>query len=198
MTHKASFKKNIAKKQADKRQQIIEAAGRVIVQKGIDKTSLTDIAKEAGISKGSLYYYYASKDDLIFDITEAHINQISENLFGIIEDSKGSATWEDLLKILFERILQAEARGRMHLYLLQQSLNSNEVLAERFRKKYREWNELIREGFEKIEPENKDHTILSSLVIAALDGLLIQTLLGIDTISGDDFVNHLDVKIRKR
>lgn len=197
MTHKASSKKNIAKKQADKRQQIIEAAGRMIVQKGIDKTSLTDIAKEAGISKGSLYYYYASKDDLIFDITEAHINQISENLFGIIEDSKGSATWEDLLKILFDRILQAEARGRMHLYLLQQSLNSNEVLAERFRKKYREWNELIREGFEKIEPENKDHTILSSLVIAALDGLLIQTLLGIDTISGDDFVNHLDVKISR-
>ena len=197
MAHNASHKTHIARKQADKRQQIIEAASRMIVQKGIDKTSLADIAKEAGISKGSLYYYYASKDDLIFDITEAHINQISENLFAIIESSEGSATWEDLLKILFERILQAEARGRMHLYLLQQSLNSNELLAQRFRKKYREWNELIRTGFEKIEPGNKDQTILSSLVIAALDGLLIQSLMGIDTISANDFVHHLDVKVAK-
>jgi AcrR family transcriptional regulator len=55
---------NKAKKienQAGKRQQIIEAVARLIIQKGIEKTSLADIAEEAGISKGSLYYY-ASKD----------------------------------------------------------------------------------------------------------------------------------------
>lgn len=185
-----------AKKQASKRQQIIEAAARVIVQKGIEKTSLSDIAAEAGISKGSLYYYYASKDELIFDIAQAHINQISENLFSIIEESKGNASFEDMLKILFERILAAETRGRLHLYLIQQALKGDKVLTERFRKNYLEWNDMIKEGFSKIKPADEHLTVISSLIIAALDGFLIQSLLKLDTITADEFVNHLDVTVK--
>jgi AcrR family transcriptional regulator len=185
-----------AKKQAVKKQQIIEAGSRLVVQKGIEKTSLADIAEEAGISKGSLYYYYASKNELIFDITETHINQISDNLFTIIEESKDNASWEELLKILFERILDADTRGRLHLYLVQQALNDNDDLKQRFRKKYQEWKIMITEGFAMLEPNVTNHHVLSSLIIAALDGFLIQSLLEIETISGNDFVNHLVVKIK--
>ena len=188
-------KKLKATKQQVKRQQIIEAAARLMVQKGIEKTSLSDIANEACISKGSLYYYYASKDDLIFDITDTHINQISENLFSIIDARKGSADWKDVLKILFEHIMAAETRGRLHLYLIQQALNGNELLMERFRKKYREWNEMIRDGLEKIEPGKGDYATLSLIIIAALDGFLIQTLMGLSTISAQEFVNHLNAEI---
>ncbi len=186
-----------AQKQAVKRQKIIEAGSRLVVQKGIEKTSLADIAEEAGISKGSLYYYYASKNELIFDITEAHINQISENLFTIIEESKGNANWEELLKILFERILAADTRGRLHLYLVQQALNDNDDLKQRFRKKYQEWKIMIKDGFAMLEPNVTNHNVLSSLIIAALDGFLIQSLLELETISGDEFVNHLDIKIKQ-
>ncbi|MCD6586818.1 MAG: TetR/AcrR family transcriptional regulator [Desulfobacteraceae bacterium] len=189
-------KKKKEKKQADKKQHIIDAGTRLIVQKGIDKTSLADIADEAGISKGSLYYYYASKNELIFDIAETHINQISKNLFKIIEESHGNASWEDLLKILFKRILDADTRGRLHLYLVQQALNDNENLKERFRKNYQEWKRMITEGFSKLDPDITNHKILSSLIIAALDGFLIQSLLNVNTITGDEFVRHLDVKIK--
>ena len=188
-------KEKKAQKQGIKRQKIIEAGTRLIAQKGIEKTSLADIADEAGISKGSLYYYYASKNELIFDITEAHINQISENLFAIIEKNKGNATWEDLLKILFERILDADTRGRLHLYLVQQALNDNENLKERFRRNYHEWKSMIKEGFAKLESDITDHNVLSSLIIAALDGFLIQSLLEVEPITGDEFVSHLNIKI---
>jgi len=185
----------IATKQAEKRQQIIEAATQVIVQKGIDKTSLTDIAQAAGISKGSLYYYYATKNDLIFDITEAHINQISDNLFDIIENRRDNAEWKDILNILFERIMAAETRGRLHLYLLQQALNGNDELAERFRKKYREWNTMIRAGFSKIDPSGSEYTVLSTLIITALDGCLIQSMLGLEISPWREIINYLDVKV---
>lgn len=187
-------KEKKAKKQADKKQHIIDAGTRLIIQKGIDKTSLADIAEEAGISKGSLYYYYASKNELIFDITETHINQISKNLFKIIEESKGNATWEELLKILFERILAADTRGRLHLYLVQQALNDNKDLKQRFQKNYQEWKSMITEGFAKLEPQITNHRILSSLIIAALDGFLIQSLLELDIITDDEFVSHLNIK----
>jgi AcrR family transcriptional regulator len=185
----------IAAKQAEKRQQIIEAAAQLIVQKGIDKTSLTDIAQAAGISKGSLYYYYATKNDLIFDITEAHINQISDNLFDIIENRRDNAEWKDILNILFERIMAAETRGRLHLYLVQQALNGNDQLAERFRKKYREWNAMIQAGFSKIDPDGSDYKVLSTLVITALDGCLIQSMLGLEISPWEEIINYLDIKV---
>ncbi|MFP4225563.1 MAG: TetR/AcrR family transcriptional regulator [Desulfobacterales bacterium] len=186
----------IAAKQAEKRQQIIEAATQVIVQKGIDKTSLTDIAQAAGISKGSLYYYYASKNDLIFDITEAHISQISTNLFDIIENRHDNAKWKDILNILFERIMAAETRGRLHLYLLQQALNGNDELAKRFRNKYREWNAMIQAGFAKIDPSGAaDYKVLSTLIITALDGCLIQSMLGLEISPWTEIINYLDVKV---
>ena len=185
----------LAVKQAEKRQQIIEAATEVIVQKGIDKTSLTDIAKAAGISKGSLYYYYATKTDLIFDITEAHINQISSNLFDIIENRPESSEWKDILNILFERIMAAETRGKLHLYLVQQAINGHDDLAERFRKKYREWNAMIKAGFSKIDPEGSNYTVLSTLIITALDGCLIQSMLGLEISPLDEIINYLDVKV---
>ena len=185
----------LAVKQAEKRQQIIEAATEVIVQKGIDKTSLTDIAKAAGISKGSLYYYYATKTDLIFDITEAHINQISSNLFDIIENRPESSEWKDILNILFERIMAAETRGKLHLYLVQQAINGHDDLAERFRKKYHEWNAMIKAGFSKIDPEGSNYTVLSTLIITALDGCLIQSMLGLEISPLDEIINYLDVKV---
>jgi AcrR family transcriptional regulator len=182
------------KKQAAKRQQIIEAGTRMIVQKGIEKTSLADIADAAGISKGSLYYYYASKNELIFDITDAHINQISDNLFTIIEESKGKTTWADLLKILYERILAADTRGRLHLYLVQQALNDNDGLKDRFRKKYQEWKQMIVDGFAMLDPEIPNAAALASLIIAALDGFLIQYLLSLETITPEEFVTRLNIK----
>jgi len=185
----------IAAKQAKKRQQIVEAATQVIARKGVEKTSLNDIAEAAGISKGSLYYYYASKNDLIFDITETHINQISRNLFDIIENSRETTEWKDILNILFERIMAAETRGRLHLYLLQQALNGNTELAERFRKKYGEWNATIREGFSKIDQERAEYTVLSTLIIAALDGCLIQSMLGLNISPATEIINYLDVKV---
>ncbi|MBS3757184.1 MAG: TetR/AcrR family transcriptional regulator [Desulfobacterales bacterium] len=185
----------IAAKQAKKRQQIVEAATQVIARKGVEKTSLNDIAEAAGISKGSLYYYYASKNDLIFDITETHINQISRNLFDIIENSRETTEWKDILNILFERIMAAETRGRLHLYLLQQALNGNTELAERFRKKYGEWNATIREGFSKIDLESSEYTVLSTLIIAALDGCLIQSMLGLNISPATEIINYLDVKV---
>ena len=54
-----------------RRQRVLEAAARLIERYGFDKTSMAEIAQEAGVSKGALYLEWASKDDL-FDALLAH------------------------------------------------------------------------------------------------------------------------------
>ncbi len=47
-----------------KRHQILEGAYRLFIRQGFDATSMGDIAKEAGVSKGTLYVYFDSKERL--------------------------------------------------------------------------------------------------------------------------------------
>lgn len=50
------------------REEIVEAARRVMLRDGIAATTLEAIAKEVGLTKAALYYYYPSKDALFFEI----------------------------------------------------------------------------------------------------------------------------------
>ena len=50
------------------REEIVEAAGRVLVRNGVAGTTLEAVAKEVGLTKAAIYYYFASKDALLFEI----------------------------------------------------------------------------------------------------------------------------------
>jgi AcrR family transcriptional regulator len=56
-----------AKKESEqaRRKQILEAAEKVFAARGIDRARMDDIVEEAGLSKGTLYWYFKSKDALI-------------------------------------------------------------------------------------------------------------------------------------
>ena len=53
-----------------KRQQIIDGARRVFIDMGFDAASMNDITREAGVSKGTIYVYFASKEELFEALIE--------------------------------------------------------------------------------------------------------------------------------
>ena len=54
----------------ERKDQIMNAAEEVFTQKGLDNARMEDIAEETGLSKGTLYLYFKSKDDLIAAILD--------------------------------------------------------------------------------------------------------------------------------
>ena len=52
------------------RQAILDAAVRVFAQQGVANASLTDIAQEAGVTRGAIYWHFANKADLINTLWE--------------------------------------------------------------------------------------------------------------------------------
>lgn len=52
-------------KNVEREQRILDATTTLIMRYGYEKTSVSDIAKEAGISKGAVYLHFNSKDELI-------------------------------------------------------------------------------------------------------------------------------------
>lgn len=61
---------------------ILEAAARVLSARGYAGTTTNHVAAEAGVSIGSLYEYYPSKDALVVAILEAHIAEATSVLEG--------------------------------------------------------------------------------------------------------------------
>ncbi len=65
----------------DKRQRtraaIVEAAGKVIAEKGWDRASLDEIAARAGMTRGAIHGNFASRDDLFLAVVDAHLKPVS-------------------------------------------------------------------------------------------------------------------------
>jgi len=62
------------------RQQIIEAANRLFYQRGYNQTSFRDIADAVSIPRGNFYYYFKTKDDILYAVIDHRIESIRATL----------------------------------------------------------------------------------------------------------------------
>jgi TetR/AcrR family transcriptional regulator, cholesterol catabolism regulator len=60
--------KKITPAYVQRREQILSAAGEVFYEKSYHAASMDDIAKRAGMLKPAVYYYFSSKEDLLFEL----------------------------------------------------------------------------------------------------------------------------------
>jgi AcrR family transcriptional regulator len=84
---------------ADKSARILKAALDLFVRYGIKRTSIDDIAREAGIAKGTLYLYYQSKDALFAAVAE---RMCAERLAMAREASAGAGPLVDRLVAILD------------------------------------------------------------------------------------------------
>jgi AcrR family transcriptional regulator len=73
-----------AESQARTRQLVLEAAERLFQANGFAATSLEDIAKAAGFSKGAVYSNFAGKTDLFFAIVEQQFAVLTDHLRSVL------------------------------------------------------------------------------------------------------------------
>ena len=65
----------IVKEADERRNEILDAAETLITEKGYSKTTIIDILNQVGIAKGTFYYYFKSKEEVMDAIIERFIEQ---------------------------------------------------------------------------------------------------------------------------
>lgn len=181
-------------KSAVSSQQIVDAAIRVLARQGYAKTSLLDIAKEAGMSKGALHYHYPTKEALIHAVLETACNAVqartmqawspSDNPFAALRKSL-EELWTTRAERSDEALVVADL---LALSLSDESLRPKlaefyELGAQQIRA-YLEEN-LMSLGLEpRISPD-----ILPRIVIGLLDGLVMQAFVDPNALSPDEVVD---------
>ncbi len=84
---------------SEKYDKILQAAIEVISEKGLDKTSISDIVKRAGVAQGTFYLYFRSKNALVPAIAE---NLLSFSLEKIKERAKTATDFLSTLEVMID------------------------------------------------------------------------------------------------
>ena len=81
-----------------KRKKIIDKAWELFAKNGYEETKVEDITKDLGISKGSFYTYFATKEELLYEVLEKIKKEIIENLENINVNQMPEKVLEDYVK----------------------------------------------------------------------------------------------------
>jgi AcrR family transcriptional regulator len=170
-----------------RRKEILDAAVKCFTEKGLQNTRIDDIAREAHLTKGGVYWHFKDKQEIYLAMIEKHLKEDIEFWKRSIAGAKIGA---DALIKAGIAYLRYFMRNRGHIYL------HAEMIAESFRDKllkrklnniHRKWRTMIAEFFLSIlksmgkETGNTDLEAISCLLLACIEGIAHQYWL-----SGED------------
>ncbi|MCP4373903.1 MAG: TetR/AcrR family transcriptional regulator [Deltaproteobacteria bacterium] len=116
-----------ANKKNNKYKRILESAVRVFAQYGFYQSTISQIAKEAGVADGTIYLYFINKDDILVQSFSYKIKQVFEQFKKEVE--KGQ-TAKDKLINLIRHHLKVFQGDRDLAVLYQTETHQNKRLAE--------------------------------------------------------------------
>lgn len=170
----------MAKRRDDMNQnKFIEAAERLIIEKGANDFSLADLAKSMGISKGTLYYHYPTKDELILDIIEEQMDKLSKDYMDwFLRHKDGTISESRFLDVVFYKGVKLNNRSRMQVYLINECVRSNESLRARYVELWESWEKKLLEGIKKVFPRAEDPEALAYMTMLLIDGMVMEEAIG--------------------
>ena len=166
-----------------KRKHILRSAMRVFAEKGVANTKMTDIAQAAGIGKGTIYEYFASREELFESAFEYLLRKIKAMMVSQIDETLGpeERLRQGFLAYLDVATMKIEDFVEILLDFWAYSIrnkNNGDNLALDIRTRYQELRDLttplLTEGIEQGIFKPHDVNIVASAIIAAGDGLMLQ------------------------
>jgi TetR/AcrR family transcriptional regulator len=91
-----------------KRTAIRQTAAALFAERGFDGSSMSDLAERCGTTKSGLYHYYASKEEVLFDILSEHIGKVLHIVQEAAAEGAGRPPAERL-ELILARLLAAYA-----------------------------------------------------------------------------------------
>lgn len=174
----------------DKKKQLLDAALHVFATQGFEKASMREIAANAGLTTGAIYYHYKNKDDLYYDAVKESayfVHKLSEK----DKDSKVKSNQE-----MFEEIsnnvrnrMSKEIEQRLLILLTAYAITKGGRIKEKYKLDYNEIiDKVAKLYFYAFGVENEAcQRRIATILVAALDGVALQYSLGVLDINDEEF-----------
>ncbi len=105
-----------------KRKDIALSCIELLLEKGIRKLTVSEVANQAGVSKGSIYDYFENKEDIVFEIIRIDIAAYQDNLYSQITPD---ITTREKMFLLFDFLLNDNEMFEKHQNLYKEYISIN-------------------------------------------------------------------------
>jgi AcrR family transcriptional regulator len=168
------------KLEGDKAQRIIAAMRASVASRGAAGSTFDHVAREAGVSRGLLHYYFGSKERLLVEV----VRQDCDNRIRAMDERlAGAGSVDEVMQALLiglQEFLGEPGTQAVIYEMLSASRHSNEIRAE-LAELYRRWREHMavalrekeHEGVVELEAEPE---AVASMLLALADGFGIQVI----------------------
>jgi AcrR family transcriptional regulator len=167
------------KKSEVSRQQVLDAAVRSLAKRGYAKTSVSDIAQAAGMSKGAVHYHFESKDDLIARVAE-HCGVVARERLRQAWDAPGTPVEKIRGAMVEMRKMRKEGTAELRVLADLAALALHDprlrtLLGRMFEVNRKEIVEYLTESLTGLGIKSKIPVhVLPRLLLGVLDGLAMQ------------------------
>jgi len=126
-----------------RREQILDAAAQLFASKGFEKTSVDEIARTAGLSKGAIYWYFPSKESVLIALAE---NYQSRSQSTVVESASEDMYGPEAVYKAHRHIYAEKANNPIPDLLFQQFVSMGSKypeIADALARGHQDWVELI-------------------------------------------------------
>ena len=88
---KQAAKERVTKVPEERKQELIDTAERLFLEKGYEQTTVSDIVREIEVAQGTFYYYFSSKEEILEAIIEKDITALEEDVRQIMSREDANA-----------------------------------------------------------------------------------------------------------
>jgi AcrR family transcriptional regulator len=113
-----------AEDKAARRRAILDAARALFAERGLTGFAMAEVAARAGLSKGTLYLYWPTREELLLAVLEELLWQWLDELDGRLDDTRAPSAPKRLAAIVCDSLASYEPLGRL-LAVLQTVLEHN-------------------------------------------------------------------------
>src|SRR6185312_9552705 len=100
---------------------LVEATARILVREGFDSASTNRIAETAGVSVGSLYQYFPSKEALVAELIERHSNEMFAVVTSILASEPAGSTIRHHVRSIIRALVDAhKVDPKLHKVVMEQ------------------------------------------------------------------------------
>lgn len=178
----------MAKTKEERRNEIIETAGKLFEEKGYEQTQVQDIVNEIGVAKGLFYYYFKSKDEVMEELADRYADAIIDAVNKLID--KDISTFDKINRIFQIFIDSAEKRSGIFMGILnvKNGITHERIFFNVGRKMVPLVTELILSGNDNGECNCSDPKFITEFLVSGLFNIMNQ-------ISPDEKIDFLKEKL---
>lgn len=177
---------------SQKRKKIIDKAWELFAKNGYEETKVEDITKDLGISKGSFYTYFATKEELLYEVLGKIKKEVIENLENINVDQTPEKVLEDYVKAKMNhavKILNNMKLRAVEKYLIDSKLR---IFFQELQEKSTNFIKInIVEKFNSKNGNKYNTDIISEFILISIEEFLYDefVLKNLEKMKDDDLIN---------